>query len=85
MTGCAIGRELLTCVVGIGCLVIIANMTSCAGIGRIVVIAVVAFGAIVCNGGMRPFQRVIIVVNGEACRLPGVRGMAGGTIGWNIE
>lgn len=61
-------------------------MTAYASAGRIRVIAVVARGAVVGNGSMRPAQNPIIVVNRESCRIPiRVGRMAHRTISWNAK
>lgn len=50
----AIGRELLSLVIGIGSAQIVAIVAAVAGIGGIVVIAIVAGGTIVGDSGMCP-------------------------------
>lgn len=78
-------RETRRGVFGIGGLVIIADVASCTSVRGVVVIAVVAGIAIIGNGGVRPFQRVIIVVNGERGRLPGTCGVAGRAVRRNRQ
>ena len=57
-----------------GCGRIIAVVTGVAGIWRGIVISVVAGSTIACNGGVRPVQGVIIIVNWEGGRFPTRRG-----------
>ena len=81
----AIRWELCRGMVGVGRLIIVADMTAGTGIWRAVVIAVVAGGAIIGNSGMRAVQGIIIVVNSKACRLPTGRSMAGCAVRRNSE
>ena len=78
----AVGRKIQRHVTGVGGSIVIGSMAADAGIGSIVVIAVVAFGAVGGNSGMRAVKRVIIVVIGEGSRHPTRRGsMAGCAVG----
>ena len=72
--------------IGIGRLIVFADMATCTGIRRVVIVSVVAGGAIIGDGSMRAVQLIIIIVNGKGSRGPaGVGGMAGGTICWYGE
>ena len=63
---------------------VIAVVTGVAGIWRGIVVAVVAGRTIACNGGVRPVQGVIIIVNWEGGRFPaGGGGVAHRTIRWD--
>ena len=69
--------------VRIVCFVILFCMAPETGIRRIGIIAVMAGCTFVGNGQVRPFNPVIIVMDGEGCRFPvGLGGMAGCTIIW---
>ncbi len=79
-TGAVCG-QLLRGVIGVGCLVVIADMTAHTGIRGVIVVPVMASGAVIGYDGMRAVQGVIIVVNRESGRRPtGIRGMATRTI-----
>ena len=72
----AVRGKLLRDVVGVGCLVVIADMASHAGIRGVIVVPVMASGAVIGYDGMRAVQGVIIVVNRESGRRPtGIRGI----------
>ena len=71
--------------VGVGRLIIIVDMAACAGIGCIGIVSVVAGSAVVGNTRMRPFQNVIIIVNGESGRLPAAGSVARRTVRWDIQ
>ena len=69
--------------VRIVCFVILFCMAPETGIRRIGIIAVMAGCTFVGNGQVRPFNPVIIVMDGKGCRFPvGLGGMAGCTIIW---
>ena len=85
MATVAVCRKLCSNVIGVGCVVIIICMTTCAGVGGVIIVTVVTLGAIIGDTGMCTVQRVVAVVAGEGCRLPRHIGMTGGTIGGNIE
>ena len=53
VAGGAVRGKLLRDVVGIGCLVVIPDMTARAGIRGVIIISVMAGGAVIGNGGMR--------------------------------
>lgn len=80
MTARAIDRQRQCRVIGVDRFIIIRRMTTHTIVRRIGVIAMVASRAIACNARMRPLQRVIIVVDTEACRRPSHRCMACTTI-----
>lgn len=71
--------------VGIGGIVVIVGVATRTGVGCVVIVAVVTLGAIIGDTGMSPVQRVVAVVVRKRGRFPGCIGMAGGTIGGNIE
>ena len=82
MASRAIGRELIGGVVGVCGLVELRRMATNAGVWRIVVIAVVAGGAIVCDGGVRAIQSIKIIMDSKGGRRPtGAGGVARGAIG----
>ena len=85
VTGFAIGRELRRNVVGVGRLVVIVDMTACAGVRRIVVIAFVARGAFVGDERVGAVERIVVAVNGKRSRRPGIGGMATGAIFWDRQ
>ena len=73
----AVCGQLLRGVVGVGSLVVIANMTAHTGIRSVIVIPVMASGAVIGYDSMRAVQGVIIVVDRKGGRRPtGVCGMA---------
>lgn len=55
-------------------LVIGVYMTIRAGIWGRIIISVVAVGTIACNHRVCAIQRVVLVVDGEGCRLPARKG-----------
>ena len=81
----AIGRKLCRNVVRVGGIVVIIGMAARTGIRGIVVVPVVTRCTVIRNACMRSIQRVVAVVIGEGCRLPGCVRMACGTICGNIE
>ena len=61
-------------------------MASETGIRRIGIIAVMAGCTFIGYGQVRPFNPVIVVMNGEGCRFPvGFGSMAGCTIIWYAD
>lgn len=66
--------------VRIGGFIVITHMAACAGVWRIVVTALVTCGAIIRHSGMRPIERIIVVVNGKRRRLPAIGRVAFRTI-----
>ena len=59
--------------IGIGRTGVIGRVTAVAGVRGGVVVAVVASGAIACDGGMRAIQHIIVVVRRERRRFPAWR------------
>ena len=85
MAGRTIRRELRRRVVGVGRLVVIGRVAARTGVGGVAVIAVVTGRTIVGNGGMRPGQRIVVVVNGKSGRFPAGGGVATRAIRRNGE
>lgn len=86
VTCCAIGWELLGYMVWISGLGVLRIVTAVAGIGCIVVIAVVTSCAVVGNRGMRAIQGIERIMNRETCGFPIRRGgVAHGAIRGEIE
>ena len=79
----AIGRKAPGNVVRIGGLAKICSMTTRTGIGRIRIIPMVTGIAIICDGYMRPGERINRIVI-KAGRRPGRFAVAGSTIGWEL-
>ena len=72
--------------VGVHSSIVIGQVTSHAGIGCVVIVAMVTSSTIVGNVGMRTDQGIIIVVNREGSGFPARRrGMAHGTISRNVQ
>lgn len=70
MAPCTIGRELGCHVIRHCRGIVVSLVASGTSIWRSVVIPVVTGGTIARNGGMRPVQHVVIIVNGKGCRCP---------------
>ncbi len=73
----AVCWELCRSMVGVGRLIIVADMAARTSIWRVGIIPVVAGSAIVSNGGMCAVQGIIIVVNGKGSGLPTGGGVTG--------
>ena len=86
MTCCTIRWELLGYMVWIGGLGVLRIVAAVAGIGCIVVIAVVTSCAVVGNRGMCAIQGIERIMNRETCGFPtGRGGVAHGAIHGEIE
>jgi len=80
------GRELGCGMIGIGCLVIIGEVTANTSVGGIIIITVMAYRAIVCQGNVCACDDVIIIMDREGCRCPvRIRRMAGCAGSRNVD
>ena len=84
VTFVAICRQVQCSVAGVAAVVIVCLVAAVTGVWCIVVRAVVAGHAVICNGHMRPCEREEIIVV-EAGRTPGLRIVAGGTVGGELR